>query len=215
MVNTNSDGGPTEMAVPGGNGLDARIYRILGEQFLTSPDRGRVDAIERWASEWLRSAEESPLAIEMALERIQEGSQADLESLQRAYTYLFRGISQRGPKPPYESLYVDGQFYGATTTEIRRAYRWVGLDAPENELSDHLGLELQFLGELTAMVESHQGTDEIDPAEARWWLLDKHLTKWLPAYHARIQLETPPAYYAGLLDLTLAVVMLHHDLLKG
>ncbi|WP_103029235.1 TorD/DmsD family molecular chaperone [Salinibacter altiplanensis] len=193
--------------------IDARIYRILGEQFLTPPDRERVDAIARWAREWRRTDEALPVAIEKALDWILNGSEADLETLQRAYTHLFRGVSRRDPDPPYESLYVQGQFNGATTTEIERGYRWVGLNAPESELPDHLGLELQFLGELTAMVERNEG-EEGEPEKARWWLLNAHLTEWLPAYHARLQREEPVEYYAGLIDLALAVVTLHHDLLR-
>ncbi|MEF8757174.1 MAG: molecular chaperone TorD family protein [Halobacteriales archaeon] len=192
---------------------DARIVRVLGEQFLEPPDRDRVDAVGRWAAEWRRTAEDLPPEFEAALDRIVEGADADEETLRTAYTHLFRGVSQRAPEPPYESMYVDGQFYGETATEIKQGYRWAGVDVDDargNEPPDHLGLELQFLGELVGMAARGEGPPEVDVAEARGWLLEDHLVEWVPTYHARIQQEDPPEYYAGLLDLTLAVVRHHH-----
>lgn len=195
---------------------DARLYRVLGEQFLRRPERERVDAVGRWAREWRRTAESLPSDIEAALERIETGSGVDEEALRTAYTHLFRGISERGPAPPYESLYSDGQFYSEITTEVREGYRWAGVDVDVvggNEPPDHLGLELQFLGELLAMDDGDEGSDELDIGDAQWWLLDDHLCRWLPAYHERLRRERPPEYYAGLLDLTLAVVRDHHETL--
>lgn len=197
-----------------GESIDARVYRVLGEQFLRRPDAERVEAVGAWAVEWRRTAERLPLEIGSALERIEAGSRADEETLRTAYTHLFRGISEGAPDPPYESLYVDGQLYSGTTTEIRRGYRWAGVDvnSPQgNEPPDHLGIELQFLGELLAMDGDDLAADEPDPEDAEWWLLDEHLTQWLPTYQARLQQEDPPEYYAGLLDLALAVVTTHHD----
>ncbi|WP_136718275.1 TorD/DmsD family molecular chaperone [Halorientalis salina] len=210
----NADARASEIV--GDSGLDARVYRVLGEQLLVLPDRDRAEAVGIWASEWQCSADSLPIEIETALERIQEGATADVEALREAYTHLFRGVSERAPDPPYESMYVDGSFYSGTTTEIRKGYRWAGVDVDDshgNEPPDHLGLELQFLGELVAMEDTDRGPDEPDLDDARWWLLDEHLTEWLPTYHARLQQEDPHKYYAGLLDLALAVVTAHHNAL--
>ncbi len=198
--------------------VDARVYRVLGEQFLERPDRDRVDAVGAWVREWRHGAESLPLEIASALERTGSGSEADGETLRTAYTRLFRGVSDQDPDPPYESLYVDGQFYGQTTTEIQQGYRWAGVDVDDsrgNEPPDHLGIELQFLGELVAMDGQETDSDGPDVEDAQWWLLDDHLTEWLPTYHARIQREDPPDYYGGLLDLALAVVTSHHDALAA
>ncbi|MEF8902069.1 MAG: molecular chaperone TorD family protein [Halovenus sp.] len=193
--------------------VDARVYRVLGEQFLARPDRERADAVGIWAGEWRCNAETLPPEFDAALERIEDGATADAETLRTTYTHLFRGVSERAPDPPYESMYVDGSFYSGTTTEIRKGYRWAGFDVDDtrgNEPPDHLGLELQFLGELVAMDDGDRDPDEPDLDDARWWLLDEHLAEWVPAYHARLQREDPHEYYAGLLDLTLAVVTSHH-----
>ncbi|MGQ3330536.1 TorD/DmsD family molecular chaperone [Halorubrum sp. FL23] len=194
--------------------VDPRVYRVLGEQFLSRPSREQVDAVGRWAREWLAAAESLPVEIETALERIVSGSETDVETLRTAYTHLFRGISESDPDPPYESMYVGGGFYSETTTEIRQGYRWAGVDVAatgSNEPPDHLGLELQFLGELLAMDDAETDPDEPDLGDAEWWLLDEHLAEWVPTLHARIRQANPHEYYAGLLDLTLAIVTAHHD----
>ena len=220
MSSTDTDGRADD-AAPQSAGeaspVDARIYRVLGEQFLSRPDHERVDAVGAWAREWLVTAESLPVEIETGLERIVDGSEDDIETLRTAYTHLFRGISRDDPDPPYESMYAGGGgFYSETTTEIRQGYRWAGVDVDttvRNEPPDHLGLELQFLGELVAADEQAGEPDEPDIADAEWWLLDEHLTEWLPGYYARIQREEPAEYYAGILDLALAVVKARHGML--
>ncbi|WP_200531691.1 molecular chaperone TorD family protein [Halorubrum sp. LN27] len=194
-----------------GRVVDPRVYRALGEQFLRRPEADRVEAVGEWAGEWRRTTPSLPPEFDSALGRIASGADADAETLRTEYTRLFRGISEGAPDPPYESLYADGQFYSGTTTEIRRGYRWAGVDvndADGNEPPDHLGLELQFLGELVAMDEVE--SDKHDVEDAQWWILDDHLTEWLPAFHARVAREDPVAYYGGLVDLALAVVEAHH-----
>lgn len=194
--------------------LDARVYRVLGEQLLIRPDRERVDAVGRWAKEWRQNAEGLPPEIEAALKRIEAGADAPERQLREAYTHLFRGVSERAPDPPYESMYVDGSFYTGTTTEIRKGYRWAGFDVDDthgNEPPDHIGLELQFLGELLAMENTGEDPDETRLDDAQWWLVDEHLSEWLPSYHAHIQREDLHEYYAGLLDLALAAVTAHHN----
>lgn len=194
--------------------VDARVYHVLGEQFLTRPDREQVDAVGAWAQEWLATGESLPVEIETALERIVVGSKADAETLRTAYTHLFRGVNRGDPDPPYESMYAGDGFYSQTTTEIRQGYRWAGVDVDTptgNEPPDHLGLELQFLGELVTRDDTEHDSDEPDVEDAKWWLLDEHLMEWVPTYMARFKQADPHDYYAGLVDLTLAVVKTHHN----
>ena len=195
--------------------VDARISHVLGEQFLTPPDRERVDAVGAWAQEWLVTADSLPIEIETALERIVDGGDDDVETLRTAYTHLFRGINRDDPDPPYESMYAGGGgFYSETTTEIRQGYRWAGVAVDPtagNEPPDHIGLELQFLGELVAMDDADMDDAEPDVADAKWWLVNEHLMEWVPSYLAQIQQADPQDYYAGLIELTLAVVTTHHD----
>lgn len=212
VVTERTNGQSDETAHP--DELNARVYRILGEQFLVRPDRERVDAIGAWASEWRQNANALPSEFERALKRIEDGHRADEQKLRKAYTHLFRGVSERAPDPPYESLYVDGSFYSGTTTEIRQGYRWAGLDVDDtqgNEPPDHLGLELQFLGELVAMDEHNRSPDEPDIDDAIEWILDEHLAEWLPQFQNHIHESDPTPFYRGVVDLTVAVVKQHHS----
>lgn len=194
---------------------DPRVYRVLGELYLQRPTETLREDIHDWATEWLDTAADLPEAIEAPLERIRDGSRADVQTLRQAYTHLFRGISERNsPAPPYESLQRDGRLFTETTTEVRQGYCWAGVDvdaADDNEPADHLGIELQFLAELLAMDDSDRGPDDPEITDAKWWLLDEHLLAWVPAYRDRIQDADAPAFYAGVVDLTVALVEIHHD----
>lgn len=216
---TNDEQGPAHPNADGGSeaAYDARVYRVLGEQFLEPPEEDRVEAVATWAEEWRTTTESLPPAVAAALTRIVEGA-SDVEALTTEFTRLFRGISEESsPSPPYESLYVDDQFYSDTTTEIRQGYRWAGVDvdgSQANELPDHLGIELQFLGELLEMDAQGRGPEDRDTEDAIRWMLDDHLREWLPVYRDRISEADPPDYYAGLIDLAFAVVDGHEQQLQ-
>lgn len=192
---------------------DARIYRVLGEQFLEPPTRDRLDAIGVWVSEWRCNASSLPPAFDDALCLIEDGAQAE-EELRTAFTHLFRGVSEdAGLKPPYESLHRDGQLYGQTTLEIQRGYRSAGFEVASddrNEVPDHLGLELQFLGELLAMGGRDDGLPADRADDAIRWFLDDHLMEWLPQYQRRFHEVNPHPFYEGIVDLTVAVVKDQH-----
>lgn len=195
---------------------DARIYRVLGKQFLDRPTRQRIDAVGRWANEWRQRAESPPPDLNDALTLISDGAQTDEKELRRAFTHLFRGISEhKGLKPPYESLYRNERLYGPTTREIQRGYRHAGFEVTTddwNEIPDHLGIELQFLGELLVVDNSDHELSQGQIEDAVQWMLKDHLIQWMPIYQSHLHQEGPPDYYAGLIDLTLIVVKRHHKL---
>lgn len=197
----------------------ARVYRLLGELYLEPPDADRIDLVTQWAAEWRRQgAGTLPAAIETALEAIETADPDESDRLRTAFTHLFRGISEsESPEPPYESIYRDGHFHSETTAEIRQGYRWAGLDVArdgDNEPADHLGVELQFLAELCEGTRPETGEDDPSLVDAQWWLLDEHLTGWVPAFAARVRDCEPPAFYAGVIDVTEAVVDDHHRRLQ-
>ena len=198
---------------------NARVFRVLGEQVLERPTRERVDAVGVWATKWRSDSSSLTAEFDAALARIENGARTEEEELRKAFTHLFRGISElEGLKPPYESLYRDGQLYGQTAREVQEGYRHAGFEVAtddRNELPDHLGIELEFLGELTTMTDGNGVLSPDRAADAIWWLLDDHLTQWLPVYRSRLHDHDPPDYYGGLLDLTLAVVDRYHESLSG
>lgn len=219
MSHNNATQGVTDTTDDGIDHALARVYRVLGELYLERPETDRIARVTDWASEWRQAAGPLPEDVETALVDVASADPEEDERLRGAYTHLFRGVSEaESPPPPYESIYRDGQFYSGTTTEIRQGYRWAGLDVARNgnnEPADHLGVELQFLAELCEGTRPETGPDDPSLDDAQWWLLDDHLTGWLPPFAAQIRDCDPPAFYAGVVDLTEAVVTDHHSRLEA
>lgn len=192
----------------------ARVYRTLGTVYLARPTEQLAQQIRSWADVWLQETPAPTDEIAAALEQIRTDS-TPVDELRPEFTRLFRGVSERSSvEPPYESLYRDGQLYGSTAIEVQQGYRSAGFEVTtddENELPDHLGIELQFLGELCEMRERDEGLPAERVDDAIQWLLDEHLTEWLPQVQVRIHEADPSAFYAGVVDLTAAVVDEHHQ----
>lgn len=193
----------------------ARIYRALGELFLQPPTEEQVTTFAEWAEAWLAEAAGTlPPAIESPLEMMGATNASDIEELQTAFPKLFRGVSQReSPDPPYESLYRDGTLYGDSTTAVREAYRQAGLDVSEDgseEPPDHLGIELQFLGELRAM----EGDDDPRVVEYEQRFIDEHIGEWIDGFHAAVSKADPPGFYAAAMDLTRAMLEIEQERLE-
>lgn len=195
----------------------ARIYRILGEEYLEPPTADRVDSLGIWASEWRCTADSLPPELDDSLATIAAGANADDQELRVAFTRLFRGIHEQvGADPPYESLYTEGQLFGSTAREIRNGYAAAGFDVDvdeRNELPDHLGLELQYLGELCATTDEDRTLSAERTTDAVRWMLEEHLLDWVPSFQQQVHAADPPAYYTGVVDLTVAVLEYHHEAL--
>lgn len=191
----------------------ARVYRTLGTLYLTRPTTEFVEQIRTWATEWLDTEPSPPPAIREPLETIQQ-DETSADDLRSDFTRLFRGISESDAvDPPYESLYRDGQLYGSTAIEVQRGYRSAGFETAaeeSNELPDHVGIELEFLGELCELRERDAELSAGRIEDAIEWLLDEHLTVWLPQLQARVHEADPPPFYEGVVDLTVAIVEVHH-----
>jgi TorA maturation chaperone TorD len=193
----------------------AAILQVLGPLYLEPPTGKRLERLATWAGDWLAELGDEPDEIAGPLRRIRGARDADPEQLRAEFTRLFRGISEsRSPRPPYESLYRDGQLYSSATTEVRRGYRAAGLDvadADENEPPDHLGIELQFLGALCEYGADPEG-GELPPERARdaqEWFLDRHLLTWVEGFRGRMLQADPPAFYHAVLDLTVETLQAH------
>ena len=83
-----------------------------------------------------------------------------IETLQVEHTRLFINAVPHVIAPPYGSVYMPGEgtLMNKSTELVRQFYRQRGFDlAPGNEIADHLGYELEFLGLLS---ESGEPADE-------------------------------------------------------
>lgn len=76
-------------------------------------------------------------------------------------TFLVRGTTKNGPKPPYGSLY-QGTLSEKSMLALKHFYRRAGLELSEcvHEAPDYLGVELAFMATLLERAQSFSGSDE-------------------------------------------------------
>ncbi|WP_254766857.1 TorD/DmsD family molecular chaperone [Salinilacihabitans rarus] len=192
----------------------ARVYRTLGEVYLEPPTADQLDALGEWADAWLTHADGTlPANVESPLETIRETDRDDVEDVSPAFPRLFRGLSEASPDPPYESLYREGTIYGASTTAVRNEYREAGLDITdddEHEPADHVGIELQFLGELRA----REASGDVESVERQRTFIRDHLEQWFGEFKAAVLQSNPPEHYAAVVRLTDAVLSAESERLE-
>lgn len=170
----------------------ARVFHLLGSLYLEAPDERVLEEVSTWATRWLETDPDPPVAD--ALAPIEAVGRGDAERLNEAFTRLFRGVVPDAPDPPYESLYRDGSLQGPSAQAVRTAYREAGLDlAPDSgELADHLGIELHFVGNL-----QEAGATEVADS-----FLTAHPCRWFDDFADTVRAADPAPFYRAVLDLT-------------
>lgn len=113
-------------------------------------------------------------------------------------------------------LPIDGQpcaLYGGVYTgnrrevmeELLRYYRFFGLSvdkARDGDLPDSIPTLLEFLQFLTGKEASAGDADEVVSIRlVQKDLLERHLTKWVPAIKSQIEQRKAPAFYRSTVDL--------------
>ena len=184
-----------------------RVYRILGQLYLEPPTNSTVADVATWADQWLETGSDALTEdIREPLEILREVDSNGGETLRSEFTRLFRGsTNQPTPDPPYESLYREDTIYGSKTTEVRESYLEAGLDITDDddrEPPDHLGIELQFLGELRAREADGDGESG---AQLRSFI-EEHVGQWFDDFADAVQENEPPAFYDAIVRLTGAVL---------
>ena len=181
----------------------APIYQLLGQLYLEPPTERRVEQLRSLCAEL--DDPSLPPELAEAVETVRTAS-VDLDELKGAFTRLLQGVSFGGAvAPPYESLYLDGVLNGPSSTEVEAFYQGAGVElAVDDELIDHAGYELAFLGELCA-----SGDTERQHAFVR-----THLGSWIVDYHDEARGTEPPAFYRGVFALTESLIELHAETLE-
>jgi len=118
---------------------------------------------------------------------------------QLAVEYCQLLVGPKGHVSPVQSVWTDGQFQSATCSSMRRFFELLPGYAPESNLSDHIGIQLDFLSELIARSEVGT-TDEIADHFIR-----THLT-WTTAFFDQIQHRTESEFYRGLATVTRGLI---------
>jgi TorA maturation chaperone TorD len=138
-----------------------------------------------------------------------------LADIRQDYTYLFYLVSISHTSP-YESVYrtETREMFGPTTLKVREQYREQGLTvSAEGSLpDDHIGLELDFLGQLFARLA--QETQAVDrtaadaTTETIRRFLGEHLLVFAPTYLRNFQARAQTPWYRAVGALTQATIAL-------
>lgn len=120
----------------------------------------------------------------------------EARELEYEFNRLFVG-PQAVPAPPFASIYLEKepQLMGRSTLEVREFYLGLGLAVPEGGApDDFLPYELDAWARLFTL-ELDEENDEARHAlrEARVWLVQEHMARWIPAFIERTREALPAA----------------------
>ncbi|WP_280770646.1 TorD/DmsD family molecular chaperone [Salipaludibacillus daqingensis] len=203
--------------------MEVRIYYydLLRRLFRQEPDQMLLDEInEITAGEMPFEEDESLLAEGKKLMQNTLSQEATLDTLHWDYTRMFIG-PYRLPAPIWESAYTnkDGLLFQNETREIRLHYlKYSFLPAQyHKEADDHLGLELDFMYQLSCMTrDAYEKEDLLRLMELladQQSFLDSHLRNWLPAFIHNVSVSADTDFYRGAVKMLDGVTALDQDAL--
>lgn len=185
----------------------ARAYTVIGRLMLDVP----TSEMLCWAEAELASLQEDALAVcpwlAQATASLSDSMSQPLDEIRADYVRLFAGVRKLAA-PPWESCYVSGkrQVCAQATEQARMAYLEARLcqDSPEPQLDDHIGLELQFLGSLSARiagasVENHELA--VESAEHRQKFVREHFGLWAELFSEDLEKAAETDFYRSLARL--------------
>lgn len=191
----------------------AAAFATLAALHLSPPDQVVLDAVRSMAPEWPLGTD-GPAAVGISSLVRSTGAGEDSAAVARDHDRLY-GDSAAAVTPPFESVHrgLDGLVFDQETLQVRRAYRELGLQAPQlnKEPDDHIGLELEFLGQIC--LRALDARDADDPAEEARTLdharrfLDDHALRWAPDFLDRVSREAHTEFMRGLAQLTGAALV--------
>ncbi len=204
--------------------LRQAFYRFCAGALLP-PDPGRVGDL-RAAARLIDQEDVDAFAFAPAWHAVR----AELERLPPAeelaaeHVRLFQATMGRALCPPVESFYLSSaRQAGAATTaaSVEAAYRRHGLRfAPgQAHLADEAAPQLELLAHLCGLEagarEREHEAVAAGAVAAQLAFLDGHLTRWLPAFAARVRAASAAGFYRAVADLADAFVGHDRELTAG
>ena len=204
----------------------AAVYLLFARLFREPPSQTLLQAIVR--ERLLTLAElcgKSTNRIEPSLDPAEDCGWLDrVQAIAVEYTRLFAAPGAHAVQP-YESVYCDtvsvdtstacsayfttpagpcqltGLLHGPSAVAVREAYRRGGfeLDPSSHELPDHLGIQLEFMGQLLKRGAGEQAAV----------FFQAHLGRWVFRCLEDIRQSPPAAFYHAVVDS--ATTFLQHE----
>lgn len=196
------------------NLLELRVfaYDILRRTFLEEPTKELVGKFQDGIINFFPFKEEHILLTEgtnLVHQYFETfNMDANYEELHWDYTRMFIGPYQL-PAPMWESSYVnkDGLLFQEETLRVRRFYLEYCFEPLHygREADDHLGLELDFMYQLSNMSNELLMKEEIPQlikilTDQRDFL-NEHLLNWIPKFRSNVTNHADTTFYKGMANI--------------
>lgn len=206
--------------------LEARIfaYDFLRRTYLEEPSKDFLEALSHHQialafpfREESEEIAEGTQKVQSYLEQNNVLSKQGYDKLHWDYTRLFIGPYEL-PAPPWESAYLnkDKLLFQEETRLVRLAYLKYAFLPKQylQEADDHLGLELDFMYQLStmayekALAGDYVGFKEILNDQLDF--LEQHLLHWIPTFAEKVISHANTEFYQGMAHILRG--LLHLDL---
>ena len=194
----------------------SELYLLFSDSFHVPDEEFTEDVRSGKFSEWLRDAIERlayPLDVEDSVEMLH--AQVDYKEFNSEFMRLF----EVGLMAPACSLHESQYIVGQTTIfkELVSFYNFFDLSAAEaKELPDHLRIELDFMHFLTfkQVERMHSGMDPGSFVRAERDFLQRHLGRWVPLLHQKVEKFSKLDFFKGLTKLLEGFIRCEYAQLK-
>lgn len=178
----------------------SQLYLLLSDSFHAPEEEFYTDVRSGKYKGWIRDAR-GRLPYELDGKDIVEmlEVQADYKEFNSEFMRLFE---VQPICPLYESQYIPGQ--ATTFKELISFYNFFDLSAAKaGELPDHLRIELEFMHFLTFKEAErlHSGRDAGSFVRAERDFLQRHLGRWVPLVHQKMEKFAELDFFKGLTGL--------------
>ena len=183
----------------------SQLYAAASEAFTTEPSALKLEALAK-AAQSAQAGESSRASEQLLLEYLGKLDGTDFDALRTRvateYAELF--VGPRAPLAPlYESVYVGAvhRLNTNVTMQVRRFYEQCGMRVVKRDTvpNDHIGLELEFMAQLTAReadaLESGDAGEASRLCSTQLDFLQNHLGAWVDAFASRVSGAYCADYY--------------------
>lgn len=196
------------------NLLELRIfaYDILRKVFLAEPTKELVVQFQNGIINFFPFNEEDP-QIKEGIGQVSHFFQTfdmdkNFDGLHWDYTRMFIG-PYKLPAPIWESAYLnrEGLLFAEETLAVRRLYLQYNLLSLQygKEADDHLGLELDFMYQLSTLANNHAQDENSQLLQKvladQYEFLKEHLLKWIPAFGKKVIKHAETDFYKGMVKI--------------